>query len=191
MERRSQAVAAKDSRAEGSGALRFVIVGLLGVLLAAGASSSCSDSGAKDNTAKPREIAPAFSLPVLGADASVSLESLRGKSVIIDFWATWCAPCEFQVPELNAFYEAHRADSDVAVFGISSDGEGPEVVAEWTTEKGVRYPILLAGDELARQYGVTGFPTVVVVRSDGTIDSRHAGLIQVVELEQILSAIRD
>ncbi len=191
MERRSQAVAAKDSRAAGSGALRFVIAGLLGALLVAGASTSCSDSGAKDTGAKPRDIAPGFSLPLLGADASVSLESLRGKSVIIDFWATWCAPCEFQVPELNAFYEAHRADRDVVLYGISTDTEGPEVVAEWTAEKGVRYPILLADDELARQYGVTGFPTVVVVRGDGTIDSRHAGLIQVVELEEILSAIRD
>ena len=71
------------------------------------------------------------------------------------------------------------------------DTEGPDVVAKWTTEKGVRYPILLASEELAMQYGAKGFPTVVVIRGDGTIDSRHAGLIQQVELEEILDAIRD
>lgn len=190
MERRNQALAASNSRGLGSGAPRAAIVGLLVALLAAGVFTSCSDFGDKENPAKPREVAPAFSLPLLGADTRVSLESQQGKTVIIDFWATWCVPCEFQVPELNAFHEAHRADSDVALFGVSIDDDGPEVVAEWTAEKGVRYPILLASDELARQYGVEGFPTVVVIRGDGTIDSRHAGLVQVVDLEEILSAIR-
>jgi len=163
---------------------------LVAWLLAVGAGA-CLDSDDSDESPLPREVAPEFSLPVLGDNRVVSLESLRGKVVIIDFWATWCTPCEFQVPELNAFHEAHREDSDVALFGISIDTEGPDVVAKWTAEKGVRYPILLADDELAMEYGAQGFPTVVVIRADGTIDSRHAGLIQQVELEEILAALRD
>ena len=192
MQRWIRAGVARRSKTSRSAALRFW---LLAALLAIGAFASCVDSAdenrPKDKSAKPREAAPAFSLPTLGADSAVSLESLRGKTVILDFWATWCTPCEFQVPELNAFHEAHRADSDVALFGISIDTEGPDVVARWTTEKGVRYPILLADEELAMQYGAQGFPTVVVIRGDGTIDSRHAGLIQQAELEEILDAIRD
>ncbi|MFT5441097.1 MAG: thiol-disulfide isomerase/thioredoxin [Myxococcota bacterium] len=140
----------------------------------------------------PPEVAPAFSLPQLGAapGAQVALASQLGKTVIIDFWATWCVPCEFQVPELNAFYDAHREDSDVALFGASVDTEGEALVAEWVGEKGVRYPILLGGDALAREFGAEGFPTLVVVAPDGTIDSRHVGLIQQEELEEILARLR-
>ncbi len=152
---------------------------------------SCGDADAGRKPTEPREVAPEFSLVVLGSDATISLESLRGKTVIIDFWATWCVPCEFQVPALNAFHEAHRADSDVALLGISIDTVGPEAVAEWTAQHGVRYPIAMASDELAIGFGAKGFPTLVVVRGDGTIDSRHTGVIQVAELEEILAAIRD
>jgi thiol-disulfide isomerase/thioredoxin len=164
---------------------------LLVLLLALAGVGACADSDELNKTAKPREVAPAFSLPILDAEGEVSLESLRGKIVVIDFWATWCTPCEFQVPELNAFHEATRSDPGVALFGISIDTEGPDVVAKWTTEKGVRYPILLADDDLAMEYGAQGFPTVVIIRADGTIDSRHAGLIQQVELEEIVDALRE
>ena len=165
---------------------------LIGVALVAGLLAACADEAdAPAPVPVVRDVAPAFSLPLLGGDGEVSLASLRGKIVILDFWATWCVPCEFQVPELNAFYEAHRKDSDVSLFGVSIDTEGPELVAQWVAEKGVRYPILLAdGDELAREFGAEGFPTVVIVRGDGTIDSRHGGLIQLVELEDVLAAIR-
>lgn len=153
------------------------------------ANASCFDDASKTPEGPP-EPAPGFVLPLLGSDREVDFEALAGKTVILDFWATWCVPCEFQVPELNAFHEAHRADSDVAVFGLSVDTEGADVVAAWTEEKGVRYPILLASDDLAREFGVEGFPTIVVVRRDGTIDSRHAGLIQQSELEEILTRLR-
>jgi thiol-disulfide isomerase/thioredoxin len=168
-----------------------VFRGLISTLLAVGLLAACAEEADLPAPA-PRQPAPEFSLPLLGTGNEVSLASLRGKIVVIDFWATWCVPCEFQVPALNAFYEAHRGDSDVALFGVSIDTEGAEDVAEWVVEKGVRYPILLAGgDDLAREFGAEGFPTVVIVRGDGTIDSRHSGLIQLAELEEILVAIRN
>jgi len=184
-------VMARPAGASRSATRRSRVAGLLLALLAVGVLGACADSSDAEKRPEVRDVAPGFSLPMLGSDAAVSLESLVGKTVIIDFWATWCTPCEFQVPELNAFHDAHRADSDVVLFGISIDTVGPEEVAEWTLEKGVRYPILLADDELAIQYGAQGFPTVVVIRGDGTIDSRHAGLIQQDELEEILSALRE
>ncbi len=144
-----------------------------------------------DEPEAPREPAPGFSLERLGRSGqSVALADHAGKTVILDFWATWCVPCEFQVPELNAFFDAHRSDADVALFGVSVDTEPAPVVMEWVVEKDVRYPILLDGDATARKYDLEGFPTVVIVRPDGTIDSRHAGLIQRDELEAILRRIR-
>jgi len=165
-----------------------VVVALLALATACSPDASAPEPGAGDATPK---AAPAFTLPRLDGGEPVSLESLRGKTVVLDFWATWCPPCEFQVPELNRFYDAHRGDSDVRVFGISVDTEGPEVVRAWVAEKDVRYPILLGGERLARQYGAIGFPTLYVVGPDGLVRDQHVGLIETATLEATLAAQRD
>jgi thiol-disulfide isomerase/thioredoxin len=158
--------------------------GILAILVA------CSPGGDQDGTDDTARPAPGFTLSRLDGEGSVSLASLRGRTVVLDFWATWCPPCEFQVPELNRFYDAHRGDSDVAVFGISVDTEGADVVRAWATEKDVRYPILLGGEDLARRYGAVGFPTLYVVGPDGRIVEQHVGLIETATLEATLAAQR-
>ena len=141
--------------------VRPAVLARLGLIAAIGlVAFGCSpsgggseDSSGGDGTSAPaREEAPAFTLPSLEGE-HVTLSDFRGKIVIIDFWATWCPPCEFQVPELNAFWAEHRDDGDIAVFGISVDEGGPEVVRAWVEEKGVEYPILLGDSGLARRYG--------------------------------------
>ncbi len=157
----------------------------LAMALALGCSLQ-SDAPGGAGEAAPADPAPDFTLPQLGGD-EVTLSSLRGKTVIIDFWATWCPPCEFQVPELNALMDAHAESGDVAILGVSVDTEGPEVVAAWTEEKGVRYPIVLGSEDLARKFGAVGFPTLVVVDEAGNIESRHVGLIDIAELEEVVT----
>ncbi|MCG8588706.1 MAG: TlpA family protein disulfide reductase [Proteobacteria bacterium] len=161
-----------------------VLVGL-GVALA---MWGCSPGESTELAAPAREAAPEFTLPLLKG-GSVSLAGLRGKTVIIDFWATWCPPCEFQVPELNAFWKTHKDGGKVAVVGVSVDHEGPDVVGAWAEEKGVAYPILLGTEALAREYGAVGYPTLIVVRPDGSIQSRHVGLIELDELEKSLAEV--
>jgi len=139
--------------------------------------------------AEATEPAPPFTLEQLGG-GEVSLAELRGKTVVLDFWATWCPPCEFQVPELNRFYDAHRADSDVVVYGVSVDTDGAEVVEAWTTEKEVRYPILLGGEGLARKLGAVGFPTLYVIGPEGQVRETHVGLIETDTLEQAIATHR-
>ena len=136
-----------------------------------------------------RRAAPDFTLATLDG-GTVHLADLRGKIVVIDFWATWCLPCEFQVPALNAFWEAHEADGDVEVLGVSVDFGEPEVVAKWVDSKGVRYKVLLGGDDAARSFGAQGFPTLYIVGPDGIVDSEHAGLIQAADLEAALARRR-
>ncbi len=134
------------------------------------------------------EVAPDFTLPDLQGKP-VRLSDFRGKTVIIDFWATWCPPCIFQVPELNKLAAAHRETGDVVVIGVSVDVEGPAVVAPWVEEHGVEYTIVFGDEELAAEFGVFGFPTLVVVGPEGELDSRHVGLIEYDTLEDLVAGL--
>jgi cytochrome c biogenesis protein CcmG/thiol:disulfide interchange protein DsbE len=169
--------------------------GLAAALLAAAACAACSPaadpgrSGGGGEAEGSGDPAPDFTLPDLQG-RSVRLASFLGKAVVIDFWATWCPPCIFQVPELNAFWKKHRDSGDVVVIGVAVDAEGAEVVAPWVEEQGVEYTILVGDEGLARRFGAQGFPTLALVRPDGTLDSLHVGLIEVAELEGLLAPLR-
>jgi thiol-disulfide isomerase/thioredoxin len=129
--------------------------------------------------------APDWTLQDL-AGLPVSLATLRGRPVVIDFWATWCAPCEFQIPILNEIQE--RYGQRVAVLGIAVDAGGREVVAPYAEEHGIAYRVLLGDEALAQRYGAIGFPSLYVVGADGTIRSRHVGLVEPEELSEALEA---
>ena len=164
---------------------------LVPVLIAAAAFSRCfAEEGGGAGAAHAAQAAPDFTLPDLEGNP-VRLADFRGKTVVIDFWATWCPPCIFQVPELNKLWKAHEEIGDLMVIGVSVDVEGVEVVAPWVEEQGVAYTILLGDESLARDFGAMGFPTLAVVKPDGSIDSLHVGLIEVAELERIVGELAD
>ena len=161
-----------------------LLLPLLGCSAQDGGDLGASASGAASE--KPKRPAPNFELK--RADGSpISLADHRGKPVVIDFWATWCVPCIYQVPELNAFWKIHREIGDVAVIGVAVDVEGASVVAPWIEEKGVEYQIAIGDEGLAREFGVMGFPTLAIINSDGNIESLHVGLVEVEELEHLVA----
>ena len=159
------------------------------VLLLAGCSAEPGDGEARAG-AKPPVASGDFTLPDL-TGSPVSLADFRGKTVILDFWATWCPPCIFQVPELNKFWAAHKDAGDVMVIGVAVDVEGAEIVSPWAEEQGVAYPLVIGSEEVARDFGAVGFPTLVIVKPDGQIDSLHVGLIESEELETLVAATRE
>ena len=153
-----------------------------------GAPASSGEGGAPAGAQRAENPAPDFTLQDLDGN-TVSLSDYRGKTVIIDFWATWCPPCIFQVPELNKLWEAHRQRGDVMVIGVSVDVDGPEVVRPWIEEQGVDYTIVMGTVELAEKFGAMGFPTLALVRPDGSLDSLHVGLIEYDDLEELVAKV--
>ncbi len=147
---------------------------------------SCSEGGEDPLIGS---AAPTFQLPELGG-AEIALSQLRGRIVIIDFWATWCPPCLFQIPILNAIRESHSAD-EVFVLGIAVDVEGAEAVAPYAEENGIGYPVLLGDEDLAIRFGAPGFPYLVVLGPDGKLAYRHAGVVGLRELQEQIAALRD
>ncbi len=152
--------------------------------------AAAPEAAAETPTAAPgRRPAPAFRLPKLGG-GELSLAELQGRVVVIDFWATWCPPCIFQIPILNQIHRRY-ADRGVEVLGISVDSGGADAVREFAEEHRIAYPILLGDESLARAYGAPGYPSLVVVAPDGTIAEGppHVGVVDLEELASELEAL--
>lgn len=154
--------------------------GFAAAVLALGALVSCSPADAPESTA----FAPDFELPKLGGGV-VRLSELRGKTVLLDFWATWCEPCILQVPELNALWRDHRGGK-VEVLGIAVDVDGAPVVGPWVEANRVEYPVLLGDESLAFDFGALGFPALVVVHPDGSLGDAHLGVAARDELDAMI-----
>ena len=116
------------------------------------------------------ELAPDFDLERLEG-GQIQLADLRGKYVLLDFWATWCSPCVLEIPELNAFYQESRA-SGVEVLAISVDLDERQSLLDWATKKGILYPVALGTTEVARSYGAAQYPYHVLVGPDGRVLER-------------------
>jgi peroxiredoxin len=117
--------------------------------------------------------APDFTLKSLdGTD--VSLSSLKGKIVILDFWATWCGPCRQGLPVLMEVAKA-RANDNVVLWAVDLD-ESKSKVQDFLKKKGWNLPVLLdAKGKVSQKYGVGGIPHTVIIGPDGVIHSVEIG----------------
>lgn len=123
---------------------------------------------------KKGDAAPAFALKTIAGE-EVSLDSLKGKIVLLDFWATWCGPCKKAMPSIQKIADDYK-DKGVVVYGVNV-WERKENAAKDYLEKNptIQYPTLLGGDELAGTYGVTGIPTLVIIGKDGKVSEIEVG----------------
>jgi thiol-disulfide isomerase/thioredoxin len=118
--------------------------------------------------------APDFKLKDLdGKD--LSLSSLRGKVVLLNFWATWCGPCRAEIPSLIQLQNRYK--DRMQIVGLVVDDDDQVAIHKFAESEGINYPIALASDEIRIAYGgVMALPTVFILNADGRVVQKHVGL---------------
>jgi thiol-disulfide isomerase/thioredoxin len=119
--------------------------------------------------------APAFAARDLDG-REISTASLRGKVVLLNFWATWCPPCRAEIPDLIALQEKYR--DQLQIIGISEDEGGPELVKRFVAEHQMNYPVVMTTPELERSFpGIGALPTSFVLDRDARVVQKHVGML--------------
>lgn len=142
-------------------------------------------------TAKSAEAVPSSDLPVIRVaprwtlkaldGTELTLSSLRGKVVVLDFWATWCAPCRVEMPDYVKLQDKLR-DRGLVIVGLSLDNQGPATVKRFVEQLGVNYLIAMGDEKVAEAYEIEFMPTTYLIDRDGRI--RHKKIGPITDLAQ-------
>jgi peroxiredoxin len=128
--------------------------------------------------------APQFELEASDG-TMVRLDEYLGEVVLLNFWATWCAPCRIEMPLLQSTFESYE-DQGFVVLGIDFD-ESADLVASFGEELGLSFPLLIdPGGKVQQLYKVRGYPTTVVLDRQGRIQSYHIGVLTRSQLDGYL-----
>ena len=165
--------------------LNIVLVMVIALTFTFTACQSEQDSAQAPQVGK---LAPEFTLPDLDGK-SISLGELRGRPVILNFWASWCGPCVFEMPFMQEIHEAW-SDKSLVLLAINI-GESPSQVQKFMEEKQLSFPVLLDIDgQVGGQYSIRAIPTTVFIDKDGIIQLMRIGAFPSKEaLEKELSKI--
>jgi len=130
-----------------------------------------------------RAQAPELNLPLQPGKPAVALSSLKGKVVILDFWATWCGPCRESIPELEKLYEKYHAEG-LEVVGISVD-DSADVLPAAIKQLGMTYPVVLAGNipDLRNKFQFNAIPQMYVLDKNGRQAANYDGYDPTLDLE--------
>jgi thiol-disulfide isomerase/thioredoxin len=125
----------------------------------------------------------------MGDGSSLALRELRGRAVLLDFWATWCGPCRAEAPILDAM--ARRwGDRGLTVVGVNIDTPGQGDPRAFAVRHALSYPIVRdAAGQASRSYGVESMPTLVLVSRTGRVVAVHSGVTGDAELERMIHEV--
>ncbi|MCC6538828.1 MAG: TlpA family protein disulfide reductase, partial [Bryobacterales bacterium] len=136
----------------------------------------------------PRPLAPDFSLPDSSGRA-LQLSALRGRVVLLNFWATWCPPCREETPWLVQ-WQNELAGKGFAVVGVSADEGGWDAVRPFLALHRVNYPVVLGNDALYRLFGgLESVPTTLLIDRQGRVAATHLGAVPAATLRREIGAL--
>jgi thiol-disulfide isomerase/thioredoxin len=126
--------------------------------------------------------APDFTLPSLDGK-SIRLSDLRGKAVLLNFWATWCGPCKIEMPWFVELQNQYGAQG-LQIVGVAMDDASKEDIAKFAKDMGVNYPILIGKESVGDEYGgVPALPESFFIGRDGKVVDKMIGLRGKTEIE--------
>jgi thiol-disulfide isomerase/thioredoxin len=169
------------------------LIVFVGLLLSFFINRSSNYYGVRSTSNDPNEKynvqigspAPDFELDAIKGAAKLS--ELRGKVVIINFWATWCGPCAIEMPLFQRFHEAYP--EDLVILGINGQ-DTLEDIHLFEDEFGLTFDLLIDEDnEVHSRYLVRGFPTSVILDRDGIVQINHIGIITEKQLVRFLAEV--
>jgi thiol-disulfide isomerase/thioredoxin len=117
---------------------------------------------------------------------AISIDELKGHAVLLDFWATWCGPCQAEAPIVDRVATRFKSRGLVVIGVNTSDEEGH--AAPWATQHKISYPIAFDADNgAARSYDVDSLPTIIVISKTGKVIARRTGMTDSDELEKLVN----
>ncbi len=179
----------------------LVIIAVIAVI----AATYLADRATRQPRTSVLKVATANSAPAPAPDVTLkdldgkdlSLAQYKGKVVLVNFWATWCEPCQVEIPWLIEIQQKYAAQG-FTVLGIAMDEEGARVVTPWVqkerfdvngSKSQMNYPIVIGNDAAADKFGgLLGYPTSLLVTRDGKIVKRITGLISYDEITKSIES---
>ena len=123
-----------------------------------------------------------------GGEGELRLAALRGKPVLLDFWASWCGPCRAEMPIIQRLASDY-ASQGLTVIGVNTSDE-EEKAHEWIMARGITFPIVHDdGNSMARAFHVESLPTLVMLTKDGKVHAIRSGVTSRTELESLIREI--
>jgi thiol-disulfide isomerase/thioredoxin len=157
----------------------------LGVTLASAGCGQHDMALVGDVRGKP---APDFELLDVNG-ARFTLSALKGKAVVVNFWATWCAPCKEETPWFVHLQQQYGPQG-LQIVGVALDDAGRDAIATFANRMKVNYPVLLGTEAVGTAYGgITGLPVTFFIGRDGRIAKRIVGLASLGDIESGVRAV--
>lgn len=160
----------------------------------AAAEETIAESAAPQESEYASSLPPAIDFELKDQFGNVhKLEDYKGKTIFLNFWATWCPPCRAEMPDIQKLYETYETEGENAliVLGVAAPKLGnegtEEEIAAFLESNGYTYPVLMDTDaELFMSYGISSFPTTFMIDRDGNIFGYVSGMLSMDMMENII-----